>query len=176
MATSETEITETEYEQAEEAELKEDTKKVFWIRFSLWALFGAILPIIFLVWRYKLFQVTTTMQLGGWGFIAIIIACVFGRALWKYIKIGMANTYSFLWQCVGGLFKIVLPIFALYCALDAIQESIAYMLQFLGILMASEAIAIPLNPMPKWVYFKTGETKYGIIDYYFKKKSEEEKK
>lgn len=168
--------TESKAKTTDETGIKADSKKVFWTRFGLWVLFSTIMPCGFIIWRYDLFKVTSKVQLGGWGFIAIIIAAVFCLSMWRYIKRAMGAKYSFMWQIVSGIIKICLPLMLLMLAVQSIQNSVEYFTQFMGVTIVCELIGIPLNPMPKWVYLKTGEAQYDVIDYYFKKKEEKEGK
>lgn len=167
---------ETEVKKTSESKVEPDSKKVFWTRFGLWVLFSVIAPCGFIIWRYDLFKVTSKVQLGGWGFIAVIIASVFAFSLWRYIKRAMGKSYSYVWQIISGIVKICLPLMLLMLAVQSIQNSVEYFTQFMGVTIICELIAIPLNPMPKWVYIKTGEATYDAIDYYFKKKDEREGK
>lgn len=156
----------------EEEEAK--AKRVFWIRFALWCLFACILPVCFIGWRYDIFGNSATMKLSGWGLIAVIIAAVFGFSVFKYIKAAFKAEYSMLWQCISGFFKIVFPILLVAVALNTVKDSIDKLVQALSATAAFEAVAIPLNPMPKWVFDKTKGAMQSPIDYFFKKRDEAE--
>lgn len=123
----------------------------FWLRFALWATFACILPVGFIVWRYDLFTEVSSIQFGAWGVIAVIIVAAFAYTVFKYVKQGMAK-WSMTKQVIMGIAKVMVPLLLLYFALDAIRDSIDLFMQALAIAIVSEAVAIPLNPMPKWAY------------------------
>lgn len=150
----------------------ENEKKIFWTRFTLWVLFALIVPVAFLVWRFDLFRQVSKVSIGGWGLLAIIIVVVFFKTLLKYIKKGMP--YSLTRQVLDGLVKVIIPLSALYAVLFAMQNSINYFLQALSVLIVSEAIAIPINPMPKWVNDNKKEDVESVLDLIIA--SREEKK
>lgn len=125
---------------------------VFWLRFCFWALFACVLPFIFIVWRFKLFQPITQIQIGGWGIIAIIIVAVFALAIIRYIRLALSAKYSFIAQCLTGLCKVILPLVVVWVVVYSIKSNVDLFLQVMGVVIACEAIAIPINPLPKWAY------------------------
>ena len=132
--------------------LGEHPKSVFWTRFLLWFIFACGLPFAFIIWRFKLYETISSIQLGGWGIVAIIIAAVFALTVIKYVKIALNARYSMLGQCLGGACKILLPLLVFLAILYSIRDNINVMIQVLTIIIISEAIGIPLNPLPKWAY------------------------
>lgn len=160
------------------AETQEGGKKAlsekgkFWLLFGLWCLFACILPICFIGWRYDLFGGNAELRLSGWGLIAIIIAFAFGMAVFRYAKIAFKAEFSYLWQCVSGFFKVVFPLLLVALALNTIKTDVDRMVQALTVVAIFEAVAVPLNPMPRWVYDKTQGAMRSPIDYFFKKRDE----
>ena len=157
-------------------ETKEETKKltpkqVFAIRMVCWVLCALIIPVAFIIFRYDLFTKISKVQFGGWGMIAIIIIFTFIVVLGKYLKRGFKK-YSLVGQIISGVIKIVLPLVALYFILVNIKDSIDLFLQALAVVIISETIAIPINPMPKWVYEQSKGEAQDTIDYFFKKYDE----
>lgn len=157
-------------------EKKEETKKltpkqVFAIRMVCWVLCALIIPVAFIIFRYDLFTKISKVQFGGWGMIAIIIIFTFIAVLGKYLKRGFKK-YSLVGQIISGVIKIVLPLVALYFILVNIKDSIDLFLQALAVVIISETIAIPINPMPKWVYEQSKGEAQDTIDYFFKKYDE----
>lgn len=148
-------------------------RKLFWIRFVGWVLFAVILPVVFLMWRFNLFAKVSHIQIGGWGLIAIGIVAIFVGALYKYMKRGLP--YSLTTQVISGVVKIILPLGAAAFMFWVIRDTIDYVLQLLGVLIICEAIAIPINPMPKWVRDNRANEAEGLIDMLarrFEKKEE----
>lgn len=135
---------------------KEETKKglsekqVFWLRFVGWVLFAAILPVAFIIWRFNLFTERSPLALSGWGFMAIVIIALFIISLLKYVRAGLP--YSLFSQCVTGFCKVILPLVIFYAVLYCIQQNLGIFLQALGCVILCELVAIPLNPMPKWIH------------------------
>ena len=157
-------------------ETKEEPKKltpkqVFAIRMVCWVLCALIIPVAFIIFRYDLFTKISKVQFGGWGMIAIIIIFTFIAVLGKYLKRGFKK-YSLVGQIISGVIKIVLPLVALYFILVNIKDSIDLFLQALAVVIISETIAIPINPMPKWVYEQSKGEAQDTIDYFFKKYDE----
>lgn len=124
-------------------------KLVFAFRCVLWAIAAAILPFVFIAWRYGIFTQQSQIKLTGWGFIAIIILIVFLITFMKYIYKGLKP--GFLKQCVSGLVSIVLPLLVLYLLVVSIAENLNAFKQALGCVILCELIAIPLNPFPSWL-------------------------
>lgn len=127
----------------------------FWSRFTLWVLFALVLPLIYIFVRTNLFY--TVNKVSIWLLIVILIVFLFVRQLWRYLKNGIP--YSMLLQVISGVVKIILPLLALYSVIlifrlkvDEIVTATKGIEQFLIILIPCQMIAIPINPMPQWVY------------------------
>lgn len=151
----------------EETETKTDKRK-FWALFSAWSLFACVLPVAFIAWRYDLFTKISSVQFGGWGMIAVLIIAVFAIVCFKYVSKGLIK-WSMTKQVVSGACKIVVPLLALYFVLYSISSSIALFLEALKVVIACEAIAIPINPFPKWVYESTMGTTDSALEYLFER-------
>lgn len=123
--------------------------KKFVIRFILFTLFACILPFTFIAWRYELFAKVDEMSLTGWGIIGILIIAIFCVYVLSAIKKGMP--YSMFTQVVNGIMKVELPLIMVYLMLSNIQYTIELFLQCLVCVIVCEAIAIPINPLPKWI-------------------------
>ena len=143
-------------------------KKIFIIRAILWSLFAAVIPFVFIGWRYDLFKKAGSLQLSGWGMIGIIIVFIFIIALVKYIKAGFPE-WSMLKQILNGVIKVLLPIGVLLALCMGIKSNIEYFTQALSLVLLSEAIAIPVNPFPKWVYEKSKGKFESMIDLFANK-------
>ena len=159
----------------------EHPKVVFTVRAVLWALFSAILPFIFIVWRYGIFTEGKS-KISGVGLLAIIIAAVFifnlAHYIYKTLKPGLAK------QCISGLVKIILPLLVLYVIVSSVLDSVALFKEALGCVILCEAVGIPLNPFPTWLEKKRieegKEKAEGLTEMlwnkFFSKKKEEDKK
>lgn len=173
-------IEETEEEKGNWFE--EHPKAVFWGRFVSWTLFACVIPLLFLMWRFKIFQKVAKIQIGGIGLILIIIIAVFVFTIIKYIKLALKAKHTFLGQFLDGFCKIIVPLLTVLVILYNVRDNIDILIQALSCVTICEAIAIPLNPLPKWAYemqksIKEEErkdtTEY-VIDRFFSKKKEYE--
>ena len=137
-------------------------RRVFAARLAAWFAFACAAPVGFIAWRYDLFATVSKVNFGGWGLVAIAIIAAFALSVVKYVKQGLKG-WSMTKQVLSGIAKVLVPLLALYFALAAIRDSLDAFLQALGVTIASEAVAIPLNPLPKWAYEKSrGETEDAI--------------
>lgn len=152
---------------------------LFWTRFVLWCIFACVLPFLFIAYRFDLFKTVSKISVSGWGIFALIIIFIFAFALMKYIKIGFKGKFSFSVQCLGGFFKIIVPLLCMYLFINSVKENINYFLQVLGCVIICETIAIPINPMPKWAYEKQkevrAEDRKDTLEYIFSSVTEKKK-
>lgn len=139
-------------------------KKIFILRAILWALFSCVIPVIFIAWRYDLFEKVGGVQLSGWGIIAIIIIFAFLYAVIKYIRAGFIE-HSMIKQIINGILRVLLPLGALLGLCISLRNSLDVFIQALGLVLISETVAIPLNPFPKWVWDKTQGRFESAVDY-----------
>lgn len=140
------------------------SKKAFWIRLVLYVLFGGVAPGAFLIWRFDLFSEISSLSIGGWGIVCIAFVGIFFLKMLKAVKEGLP--YSFGTQCINGICKIILPLLIALLILYAVQNCITELMQFLGVVIVCEVIAIPLNPIPQWAHengIKEEEGKYKRI-------------
>lgn len=146
----------------------------FWLMFAVWSAFSCVAPVAFIVWRYDLFTKVSRIQFGGWGLVAIIIVAVFVYTVLKYVKQGMVK-WSMTKQVIIGIMKVIVPLLTLFFSIKAIQDSIDTFLQALGVVIACEAIAIPLNPLPRWAYEQSRGATEDAIEVILNKRKEDSK-
>lgn len=189
MVEEEVKTEQTEQEQPKESKKEkksfaewysEHPKTVFSIRFVLWATFSAILPFIFIAYRYGIFTKNSKISLSGWGIIGVVILVVFLITLVKYLYEGMKPGLAK--QCVGGVCKIVLPLVIVLLLVVEIKNHIQLVEQALGCVILCELVGIPLNPFPEWLErrrVEQGKEKAETLseifwDTFFKKKKDNE--
>lgn len=148
-------------------------KQVFIIRFIVWTIFACLVPCGFIMWRFDLFKTVSKVNIGGWGLIAIIIFFSFLISIGKYLKDGMP--YSMTKQCLSGLIKVVFPLMAVMFCVYSIRNSIDIFLQAMTVVVISETIAIPINPMPKWVHDSKINEQNTILNSFFDKREKNKK-
>lgn len=162
--------------------LENHPKTVFWSRFVLWTISACILPFSFIVWRFKLFHKISQIQVGGFGIIAIVIVAFFALTIIKYVKLALSAKYSLIGQVLSGFCKVIIPLVAALLILNSVKENVSALIQALGCVTICEAIAIPINPLPKWAYEaqknvrveERKETMDYVLDGFFKRKKEAE--
>lgn len=125
-------------------------KKEFWYRFSIYILFGLLIPAGFLIWRFKLFEKVSKVSIGGWGIVAVIFVAVFFISMLKAIRKGMP--FSITTQIIEGLCKLIIPLIIACTCIYFMQDLMKEMYQFLLVLIVCETIAIVVNPIPQWAH------------------------
>lgn len=127
------------------------SKKQFWTRFSIYVLFGAVIPIIFLSWRFKLFEKVekvSEISIGGWGFVAIILLFLFFTNMLKTIKKGMPiNFFTHVIECV---IKVSLPLLLIFISIFLLKDFVTELYQVIGLLFVCETVSSISNPLPEW--------------------------
>lgn len=127
---------------------KKMTKKEFWIRFGIWALLAIVVPVTYVGISYGLFDAKGEHSLSGWGIIAIIFVSIVLIYIVNQAKAGMPRG-TMARQCLDG-YCILIPVFFAILLIHVIRNSLADFERFLIITIICEAIAVPINPMPKW--------------------------
>lgn len=156
---------ETAPETDEETEQKAKERKKFIARAAAWAMFSCVLPVVFIGWRYDLFgKKASSLSLTGWGMFAIIIITVFVYVVVKYIRAGFPD-WSMAKQIISGIIKVLLPIGAILALCAGIRVNMDYFIQALSCVLICEAIAIPINPFPEWVWNKSQGKFESAVDY-----------
>ena len=143
-------------------------KKIFIARAIAWSIFSAVLPVAFIGWRYSLFKKVGKIQLSGWGLFAVVIVFIFLITLVKYIKSGFQE-WTMVKQIINGVLKIIIPLVVLLLLCITIRNNIDYFIQALSCVLLCEAIAIPINPFPEWVYIKSQGRMESMLDLFASK-------
>lgn len=139
-------------------------RKSFWLRFVAWIMFAVVAPCGFIVWRFGLFAPAAEPKIivGGWGVLVILMVSIFSLVLVSYIKQGLKGTYYE--QLVSGFTKLVLPLLITYALLYIVRNSVDLFLNVLGVIIACEIVAVPINPMPEWLKKHRTEETENMID------------
>jgi hypothetical protein len=160
--------------------MAEHPKTTFAARAFTWAAFAAILPFMFIAFRYGIFKNQGTIAISGWGIIAVVIVAVFLIGLLGYLKQGMREGMAK--QCIVGFCKIVVPLLMVLAVVQGIRSNIDLFVKALGVTIACEIVAIPINPFPAWLEerrkeknLEERESLFGALwDKFFAKKKEYE--
>ena len=159
-------------------------KTTFFSRLVLWFICAAGLPFAFIAWRFDLFTRVSAIQISGWGIVGIVIVALVILSAIKYIKIAMNAKYTLLGQILGGFCKVILPLIVFLLILKGLRDNIDMMIQVTGCVILCEAVAIPINPLPKWAYEmqkdvrveERKETMDYLLDGFFNRKDDSKKK
>ena len=124
---------------------------------------------------------SSSKEHSGFGVIAIVIVAFFVFAILRYVRIALSAEYSLIGQIINGFCKIIIPLIAALLILNSVKSSVDLMMQALGCVIACEAVAIPLNPLPKWAYERQKDVRAEerkeafdyLLDGFFKRKKDE---
>lgn len=155
--------------------MTKEEKKLFFARAVIWSMFACVLPVCFIGWRYDLFKKAGTLQLSGWGLFAIVIVFAFLFVLVKYIRAGFTE-WSMLKQIINGVIKVIIPLGTVLALCIGIRANLDYFIQALSCTLLCEAMAIPINPFPEWIYNKSQGRFESAIDYVANRLNGKEKK
>ena len=131
----------------EEETEKKMTKKEFWIRFGIWFFLAVAVPFTYVACAYGLFENKGT-TLSGWGVVALIFVIVMLFNIIKQARAGFPKG-TMARQCIDG-YLILIPIFGALLLVHSVKNSLAEFEKFLIVMILCEAVAVPVNPMPKW--------------------------
>ena len=126
-------------------------KKEFWLKLILWLFFSAVVPIMAIVDKYDMVK-NGTLKYTGWAIIVFIIAFVFITVICGYIA--KIFKWSMALQIFNGVRLVLVPLLFALIGVELIVNNIDNVKYILVVAFISEAIAIPLNPFPKWLYMK----------------------
>ena len=126
------------------------TKKAFVIRLILFILIGLIIPLLFLAFRFELFNEVTKVSVSMWGLIAIVTVVVFLLKLFgglrKGLKPGLAK------QIIDTICNVTIPTVLFAVAFDWMSNFSKEFVQFLIVLTICETAAGIIDPMPVWAF------------------------
>lgn len=120
---------------------------IFILRAVLFAVFAAVLPIVFILWRYGAFEGGKTSY-GLGTLLCGILAFIAVRYALGEIKAAMP--YSMLTQIITGAMNVILPLILLYVLLLKMRNEAELLMQCVIAVILCECVAIPVNPFPKW--------------------------
>lgn len=73
------------------------------------------------------------------------------------------------YQILSGLIKVILPLLLVYLVVNAIEGSIHQFKQALFVVIGCEAVAIVVNPFPKYMHDKGIEKTENLMDTFIEK-------
>lgn len=137
----------------------------------------ALAPIVYLFFRHNLFNTTetTSVSISLWGFLAIIIFTIVVIIFCYYVISGLKTRYFWWKHVVIGFASIILPLTVCYLGLSWLSDNIDYLKEFILVTIGCEAVAIIINPMPKWMFENNIEGFCNIINRAFNKEAKGDK-
>ena len=126
------------------------SKAEFWIRFGIWISLAAIAPFVYLAVAYGLFSASggSGKSLSGWGVVAVVFVSIVILYIVNQTKNSLPRG-NFMRQCIGGFMGLI-PLFAAILIIHSVKNVMDEFERFLIIVLVCEAIAVPVNPLPKW--------------------------
>lgn len=133
----------------EEKKVRIMTKKELAIRLAIWLVLAVITPLVYIGVAYGLFSAPSSdVHLSGWGIIALVFTAI--CLMYIIAQARKALPYgSFIRQCIDGIMGLI-PLFVAILLLEVVKNNVANFQRFLIVVLACEAVAVPVNPMPKW--------------------------
>lgn len=127
------------------------SKKQFWIRLSVYVLFGLLAPLAFLLWRFDFLKsVSEGTKLSGWGTFAVAFIFIFFLRLMKSVRKGMP--FSYWAQLLDGIIKVIIPLIICTVVLNFMKNFMEEFSQFLIVLILCETVAVFTNPLKEWAH------------------------
>lgn len=149
-------------------------KKKFTIKLILFLFFSIIVPCAYITIRFNLFTSKNAISL--WGIIIICLIFLTISVLIKYYLAGMKTKWSYLKQLLEGFCKIILPIIVilvitifLKMKLQWLCDNMNLFIEVLIVILASEIIAVVINPLSKWAFDNNVQGLIEITDKIIKK-------
>ena len=148
---------------------------IFWSRFVGYLAFSTIIPVSTFAVKFGLFKEDATrvdelgnvidassISLNGWGIISCIIVALTASGIIKEV-IAAYPTYSLTKQCFTGILKNIIPLITAYLICYFLNGVIGHIMYCLGVIIMCQVAAIPLNPLPKWRYERSGVEDYSFL-------------
>lgn len=133
----------------------------------------SLAPVVYLIVRFNLFQTKTMFQLNLWSVIAIIILGSVLSVIGYYCVAALKTKYYWWKQIVSGFVKVIVPLLIAYAGVSWLADNIKMLQEFLLITLACEAVAIVVNPFPKWCFDNNIEGLVEISDKIFHREVKE---
>lgn len=153
---------------------KTKSRIVFWSRMVGWTGVGVAAPVAAFATKFGLFTsqepvvdaLGNTVQQGGialngWGIVCCLLV---GNYIMQILKevIAANQGYSMTKQMYDGVVKLI-PYVIAYGVCFFLNGVIGQIMYCLAVLIVCRLVAIPLNPLPKWRFEKTGVENYSDI-------------
>ena len=129
-----------------------DKKKLFLTRLIAFICL-LLVPPVYMIFRYNLFQKVSTISVGGWGILAICLVAIAIFIFLRYLIKG--KTYAYWKQILKAILYVLVPCFTFYMILYISKEYMERLMELLIIVMVSYFVAMVVNPLPQYTYEKS---------------------
>ena len=109
---------------------------------------GLVVPVAFLIWRFKLFGKVSKISVGGWGIITVLVFVIFFAKMLKSIRKGLP--FSLTTHIINVIVKVTLPLFLAMMIVYLLRDFMTECFQVLCVLFICETISAIVNPIPQW--------------------------
>lgn len=150
---------------------------IFWSRMIGYITTQCIIPISVFAYKFGLFNkiyykeqydingeiVKTSITLSGWGIVSVfLLGYTIIQMLNQYLD-SLSEGYSLTKQTIDGIKSKILPLAIIFFICYFLNGVLTEILFCLAILIITQLVSIPLNPLPKWKYQKKGVEDYNDI-------------
>ena len=136
------------------------------------------MPCAYITIRFNLFTSKNAISL--WGIIIVCLIFLTISVLIKYYLAGMKTKWSYLKQLLEGFCKIILPIIVILIITIFLKMKLQWLcnnmnlfIEVLIVILASEIIAVVINPLSKWAFDNNVQGLIEITDKIIKKGEDE---
>ena len=126
------------------------------------------MPLTFIIWRFELFQKVDTTTFGVWGILCVIILVAFISVCGRYFS--KANVYSYPIQLLNGTIKVIIPCALVFFVAYQLRDTIDLFIQVMGVITICEAVAVAINPLPKWLEEHKSEKVANVFEKLWERK------
>lgn len=129
---------------------KKMSQAQFWVRLALWVILCLIVPLVYLAVAYGIFSGSkgSGLALSGWGTVGVVFSIIVLLYIVNQTRKALPRG-SMMKQCISGVMAL-LPLVGAIILIENTKANIDKLERFLIIVTICEAIAVPVNPLPKW--------------------------
>lgn len=135
---------------------------------------AALAPVVYLIVRFNLFQTKSEIQINLWTIVAVIVLVGVLSTIIHYCIASLKTKYFWWKQILVGFVKVILPLILILFVVTWLAENMVIMQEVLKVIILCEAVAIVINPFPKWCFDNNIDGLVEITDKLFHREAKEE--
>lgn len=153
---------------------KTKSRLIFWGRMAGWLGTGVVAPVTTFAVKFGLFTKSepvvdalgnvvqqSNYAINGWGIVCCLLVGSYIMQILKEV-VAANDGYSLSKQCYDGAIKTI-PYVMAYGICYFLNGVLAQIMYCLAVLIVCRLASVPLNPLPKWRYEKTGTEDYSDL-------------